>query len=122
MGFKMKSIWIAKKDDSDSSEDSENSINSEKGENDELNYIEEKDYDINIKEHKKEIKDKLNNMCNDYYSKNNECIFPGSNIDKVPKKRKNETLNNEYASFHNEAFKKKEEIYPKKNNVKKNYK
>ena len=106
MGFQDEEYLDCKKDDSDSSEDSENSINSEKGENDELNYIEEKDYDINIKEHKKEIRDKLNNMCNDYYSKNNENIFHDNNIDKVPKKRKNETLNNEYARFLNEAFRK----------------
>ena len=36
--------------------------------------------------------------------------------------KKNETLINEYARFLNEIFKKKEEIYLKKNNVKKNYK
>ena len=106
MGFKDEEYLDCKKDDSDSSEDSENSTYSEKGENDELNYIEENDYDINNKEHKKEIKDKLNNMCNDYYSKNNENIFRDNNIDKVPKKRKNETLNNEYARFLNEAFRK----------------
>ena len=113
MGFQDEEYLDCKKDDSDSSEDSENSINSEKGENDELNYIEEKDCDINIKEHKKEIKDKLNNMCNDYYSKNNENIFHDNNIDKVPKK-KNETLNNDLHVFLMKYLKKRRKFIQKK--------
>ena len=62
---------------------------------------------LNIQEQKKEIKDKLNDMCQIYYSKSKDNIICDINIDKIPKNRKNDSYINNYALFLDENLKKR---------------